>query len=119
MIMTLKEQMQLDFNNIILNTDEFAETSIYTTQDNTEHTISAVWDYEETESEYEIEGEWKKKQAKVLLSKTDINEPQKGDYIRNEEGVEYAVLKTLESDICSHLVHIEEKTRESIGTLLS
>lgn len=51
--MSLKTQMAADFANVVLNTDEFAESVAYTAPDGTITTCTAMWIPREAVTEYE------------------------------------------------------------------
>lgn len=109
--MTFKDQIAADVNNIMLNTDEFAEQIVYVTKCGIEKSVNAVIDRPRANSGSEDHGRINRKTAVVFIS----NDPTlgmasidpRGDKVlfkqhpNDSAAVEWAVLQILESDIAS------------------
>ena len=114
-LMTLKQQMALDLNNLILNTDEFAESSTYTPRGGTAKTIKAVWEYDNFGAEFENAGESWKKRGTVTVSIADIADPQREDVIINAAGESFEVKDVSFRNPVSNIIDVIQSTRVTVG----
>jgi hypothetical protein len=114
-LMTLKEQMAADLLNLILNTDEFAESSTYTAKGGTAKTIKAVWEYDNFGAEFEAAGESWKKRGTVTVSIADIADPQRGDSIVNAAGESFEVQDLQYRNPVSNIISVVQSERVTVG----
>ena len=70
---------------------------------------------EKFEAEFEDAGRSDKRTAEILIKKSDVTKPERGDQITNADGDAFVVLSTLRSDAAFHVVSAIEKTRKTLG----
>lgn len=113
--MTLKEQIAADLANVILNPDEFAETTVYTPKNGTAKTILAVWEYNDFGAEFQTPGESWKKHGTVTLARSDIADPENGDTISNRDGEIFEVQSLEGRSSAANIITVIQSVRKTVG----
>lgn len=76
--MSLKDKMQSDVNNVILNPDDVAESVTYTDASGVETMMNAVVSREVINVEAGEEGSWVENWINAFVSHTDLTAPEAG-----------------------------------------
>jgi hypothetical protein len=113
--MTFKEQIAADLANVILNPDEFAETTVYTSKGGTAKIILAVWEYDNFGAEFQTPGESWKKHGTVTLARTDIADPENGDMISNAAGEIFEVQSLEGRSSAANIITVIQSARKTVG----
>lgn len=115
--MTLKDQMQWDVDNILLNTYEHAELGTYTPKDGEGiPMVKAIMFREQTLSDFEPEGEWKKLTATLRVSRTNVPNPERGDTWTDADSIVWFVDRILSFGQMPKL-SLKYKKRLTVGSM--
>ncbi len=117
--MGLKDQIQADADNAVMNTNDLARTSAYTPVSTGESgNVPIIWNILNSGVEMEDSGQVKQRRAELELSASDVTLPRRGDIAAYPvDGAEFFVMGIIRSDGFTHLVDAVENIRITHGNI--